>query len=747
MSARPPRFDAESARTLRSRPIPTRGAALSAVLVALVGLALVGAMPRVPSPRTGPDGVIDRPINPYSPAPLFTLPTASGAVTFGGASDHSTVFLSNNPLGSTAPALWAGDVSKLIAHSPVDVRYVVMSYGETDDAIAADLAAWRARVETAVASLPAEQAAAWRERFRYVTGNPLAGPGIAPEVLRAWGETAAQIHVGRTDGATGTLSIDTNGTTDTGWATPLTTTVTYRLTSWGGDGLACGTAPAGPITGTMVVIKRGTCPLVDKINNAAGHGAAGVLMYTVGRPKLRLPNSCGPCPKMHVAMIDEAPGTRIAQQLESTPDVALSATFTPKKLGVDAFAIDQQGRMREFGSIPFGFNADLGADAVDPLESVALEARMYRQEAALDARLSAEVAAGKTRVVTLWQDEWMADPSWSGKRYYADVELPDAATMAHYDKLEMELEMKCDGGNRKGSCPAWDYLVNMYLCDPAMPTRCNTEFGRWITAYSSGGRWVTDASPLLGLIAKGGTRRFAFATIQRYQITVKLRLTDTGASIAPKAAVPLYGGGGFARDYNKGRRALTFDAPEWATKVEVAALITGHGWGSDMQNCAEFCNHTHHWSVNGAKPHIKAHNETKDIVGCVKQVDKGVVPNQAGTWVYGRGGWCPGLDVPPWRADVTADLRPGQPNTIAYRGLFRAADENDETGAHDVDYVAVPNPDANGQGFDARIDLSSWLVYYGPKDMAVDPDGVPGARMPRAWLPALLQGFDWSAGR
>jgi hypothetical protein len=122
MSARSPHYDAESARALRSRPIPARGAALSAFLVALVGLVLVGAMPRVPSPRTGPGGHINGPVNPYSLVPLFTLPTASGAVTFGGASDHSTVFLSNNPLGSTAPALWAGDVSKLIAHSPVDVR-------------------------------------------------------------------------------------------------------------------------------------------------------------------------------------------------------------------------------------------------------------------------------------------------------------------------------------------------------------------------------------------------------------------------------------------------------------------------------------------------------------------------------------------------------------------------------------------------------------------------------------------------
>lgn len=36
-----------------------------------------------------------------------------------------------------------------------------------------------------------------------------------------------------------------------------------------------------------------------------------------------------------------------------------------------------------------------------------------------------------------------------------------------------------------------------------------------------------------------------------------------------------------------------------------------------------------------------------------------------------RNGWCPGQDVAPWVADVTAALSPqGQPNSIAYRGVL-----------------------------------------------------------------------------
>ena len=35
------------------------------------------------------------------------------------------------------------------------------------------------------------------------------------------------------------------------------------------------------------------------------------------------------------------------------------------------------------------------------------------------------------------------------------------------------------------------------------------------------------------------------------------------------------------------------------------------------------------------------------------QVSLGVVPNQYGTWPFGRAGWCPGQHVDWWEVDVT----------------------------------------------------------------------------------------------
>ena len=73
-------------------------------------------------------------------------------------------------------------------------------------------------------------------------------------------------------------------------------------------------------------------------------------------------------------------------------------------------------------------------------------------------------------------------------------------------------------------------------------------------------------------------------------------------------------------------------------------------------------------TVNGGTPQVIDDGTVSDTYGCANRISDGVVPGQYGTWVYGRGGWCPGLDVAPFRADVTADLDfSGGPNVIAYR--------------------------------------------------------------------------------
>jgi hypothetical protein len=122
--------------------------------------------------------------------------------------------------------------------------------------------------------------------------------------------------------------------------------------------------------------------------------------------------------------------------------------------------------------------------------------------------------------------------------------------------------------------------------------------------------------------------------------------------------------------------------------TELYAVISGHG--ADFQQCAEFCDHHHLFDVNGTI-FEQGYPMVGDQLGCAKQIDKGVVPNQWGTWWYGRGGWCPGQQVEPFRNDVTAIAPAGTTATVRYDA-----------------YLGADIPSA-GAG---NINLTSYIVEY-----------------------------------
>jgi hypothetical protein len=135
----------------------------------------------------------------------------------------------------------------------------------------------------------------------------------------------------------------------------------------------------------------------------------------------------------------------------------------------------------------------------------------------------------------------------------------------------------------------------------------------------------------------------------------------------------------------------------------LSMLLTGHGWGRDAANCAEFCNHSHHFRVNNGLELVKAHPVAGTAHGCFDQVLEGVVPNQHGTWPYGRAGWCPGKHVDWWEMDVSPWLQMAGSimNNITYRALVDG-----------VEYDPKPAADGNDQGFGAVIHMAAFLSFY-----------------------------------
>jgi len=329
-----------------------------------------------------------------------------------------------------------------------------------------------------------------------------------------------------------------------------------------------------------------------------------------------------------------------------------------------------------------------------------------------------------------------------------DVELPDAEAMSGFDTLEIDLTSFCPDHD-EGQCPAWDYLAHLWVkeypeppdgdpgstpCTPSgddtpaetltctcivpggttrestqtcrddgtgfNPCSCDQrwEVARWITTYWREGRWVSDASPWLALLKAGGNHRFQYQAGNTYITEMTLRFFNQGKGERPSSMLPLFTGGTYNATYNDKYSPLTVQIPDTASRAEVVALITGHGFGKDTENCAEFCNHSHHFTV-GDYVISHDHSWVGQNYGCAYQVPMGTVPNQFGTWTFGRGGWCPGKDVIPFIGDISDHVTPGQDATISYHSLLGNAPYD-------------PVFSDSGSGFQANINMQSWLVFY-----------------------------------
>ena len=376
---------------------------------------------------------------------------------------------------------------------------------------------------------------------------------------------------------------------------------------------------------------------------------------------------------------------RLHYVTERTRDLEgwLGDIFTSPRWGA---GIDRLQRVRYIGSYADYTRYDAGHGWFAPnIKMAANEAVYYNFEAVREA----ELEAANATEIEIFSGELIEDPTWAGVRAYADFVLPDAATMATFDTLELDLYLGCVGDGEFGDCPAWDYIADLYLCDPITPDVCDIEFARWITTYHREGRWVHDVSAILPFLADGGTRRVAFYSQQPYEVDLTLRLSSQAKSVRPVESHFLFSGGSFGPDYNEQYDPVFVSIPADAVRVELATVISGHG-GHDPGNCAEFCNTTHHFLIDDTEV-MRDFPEVGDMNACMDQVADGTVPNQYGTWWYGRSGWCPGKEVPMVRIDVTDYVTPGEDAEFEYYAF----------------YQGEPYPHSG-----PTINLKSWAVIY-----------------------------------
>jgi len=382
--------------------------------------------------------------------------------------------------------------------------------------------------------------------------------------------------------------------------------------------------------------------------------------------------------------------------------------------------IDRFQRIRYIGSYADSTRYDQDMGWFEPnLSMAANEARYYNFEAERAAALEADGAT----VVPIFTGERVAG------NVYVDVDLPSESELAAFDTLALDLTMACEGEGEYGYCPAWDYMAYVYrcsveaaentdtatACQPHVPASdgveeiaadtlecscdapgglvetttqtcnadgtgfddcacsCDTEIGRWITTYHREGRWVHDVSAILPYVDDGGSQRYRFNTTGPYELTMDMRFSNGDKEARPQEILPLFTGGTINPDYNTNHPPVTVSIPADATKVELATVISGHGM-NDPGNCAEFCNITHHFDIGGQGEIERSFPEAGAGLDCMDKVAEGTVPNQYGTWWYGRNGWCPGKDVPTVATDITDWVTPGTDATISYEALFNGSD-------------------------------------------------------------------------
>ena len=181
-------------------------------------------------------------------------------------------------------------------------------------------------------------------------------------------------------------------------------------------------------------------------------------------------------------------------------------------------------------------------------------------------------------------------------------------------------------------------------------------------------------SPFLGLLQEGGTRTFTFGMLWNMNANVldlDFRLSNRGKGYASRTVIPLFNGGNFGSDYNDKYEPVAVSVPETTKHSELVVIVSGHGQEAG-NNCAEWCNHQHEFTIDGTTSYTKDHaGQAGTMYGCADQVDEVWFP--VNTEIGPREGQRGVQDLPvhPWIIDLSEDLAPGSSHEITYRGLYQ----------------------------------------------------------------------------
>eukprot|EP00656_Telonema_subtile_P016718 TRINITY_DN18855_c0_g1_i1.p1 TRINITY_DN18855_c0_g1~~TRINITY_DN18855_c0_g1_i1.p1 ORF type:complete len:590 (+),score=142.77 TRINITY_DN18855_c0_g1_i1:312-2081(+) len=561
-----------------------------------------------------------------------------------------------------------------------------------------------------VLRIPTAQRAKLRKHLHFVVtplGSLSGAEAWVTSVLDVWSSTRDRIRVQHSNGSSSTIprldarydwlgwSYDPSGVFGN-QSLPVTQRAACEPKHQGED-------HSGAV---LLVPDSSECDAFAKAQIAASVNASGLVVVAAQGSALYTLNcdtaecSLAAQPNIPVSMITYEDGAAI--QAHITAGQSLSMQFsTIVSAGTD-FGIDAGGALQQTWG---GSGAGPGAVDGNPGDK---SAKLYphmqfilwaAQALCYKARLSQTVGSS-TNVLSLFNQTHLRPAS--GNCYGAapyGCGPTAVASRAQLDRVlggrvQLDMALGCAGGVDK-ECPQWDHIISLRVCcGPQCEAQAAPELARWMSPFGRGeGRWLSDVTLLAPLLGTEGSCNFTIFSApwagNQGQIPwlVTLSLRSSAPAAAPEAAAhvltPWLGTttetGGIAavfqwvffnRSFASNFASFHFDRGV-ASKVTLAAYITGHG--SDQHGCGEFCATQHVFALNGHS-FVKNNSlpQTNQALGCTEFVAEGVVPNEYGTWLYGRDGWCNGLPVPLWSVDVSSASSAGG-NTLEYHALWNGS--------------------------------------------------------------------------
>ncbi|MGZ3932240.1 MAG: T9SS type A sorting domain-containing protein [Bacteroidia bacterium] len=254
-----------------------------------------------------------------------------------------------------------------------------------------------------------------------------------------------------------------------------------------------------------------------------------------------------------------------------------------------------------------------------------------------------------TKIISHNAQTIITNPLSGSNEYKNWVVFPNVSKK--FRKVYVTMQYKCPSGM---SCGAWDYIDQIMLRRVGGKTAASKdmEIVRYITPYGNtfSSAWkfqwhmdVTDYQLLLHDSVEVGYIHTGYeGTNVGWSLTLTFNFIEGTPVYEPVNITTLWDKNYFWTDVSDSTKPQTLTMQAGTNIARLRMNHTGHGADS-VNGCSEFCPRYRRINIDGP---------VVDSTNVWRLCGANALYPQGGTWVYDRGGWCPGAIVYPYIFDT-----------------------------------------------------------------------------------------------